>query len=207
LGEAAAMYTSNVSPKNPTKEKSAMTVEVPESLWDQIVARFNLGSGQNPDPTPEPEPVDVTADPAFIELKAERDKFEAEAKEAQDKEQAEKLAAEIRTEFEDKDFGTAFIELGQAEESAQQLSTMTPEQRDWVMRNFKALSKQIEEAALGEKGDDGINTNTEEHAFDAEIKSIMEDKGIAYHEAFTVAQQLKPDLFTAYVEQRNKDGK
>ena len=90
----------------------------------------------------------------------------------------------------------AYVELGKADEAAQMLQGMTDEQRAWVLGNFKALSKQIDESAL--VGERGTSTHSElegEEAINAAVKAEMEASKVGYVQAFEAIRARNPELF------------
>ena len=190
LGEAAALYQVTIE-----KGEKLMsdTVQVPIKVWDKFMTLF-----PNPEKieeeAPEVQAVDVEK---FEAMESERDDFKAkfEAMEAE-KELQEKMSA-ILEEFETEDYGTAYIELGKAEDSANILSGMTDEQREWVMTNFKALSKQIDESALiKEKGTSGagIDEGDAPGQLNAVVKARATEDKISYSAALALVRAEQPEL-------------
>lgn len=203
LGEDAALY--QIQPK-----ESVMTDQytVPKSLWDRFEAWLDgLTKGEvletaprQPDPEPDPTP-DPAQSEAFQAAVAERDQFKAELEKLQaEREAAEKLAA-IRAEFDTEEFGMSYIELGKSDEAARMLAGMTDEQRTWVLQNFKALSKQIDESALtGERGTAGAGVDAGDspvEKLNAAILARTTEKEISYGQAAQEIQTEQPDLVKA----------
>lgn len=207
LGEAAALYTTEPQiMKEPTM--SAEMVQVPTSLWEQLTAKL-LGrkldepAGEPPKTDPKAEVIEVEK---FNALKKERDEFEAKVKaiEAETARKAEvaKLVAELQKKDEKGKelFGMSYVELGKAEEAATMLASMTPEQREWCMRNFKAYAAQIDYSkVLGEKGKEGGQPVDPVTAMDAAIKAEMKaDPKLNYASAMDVVRAKSPELVEKY---------
>lgn len=169
------------------------TVEVPISLWDKMTAMFTP-----PEKVEVVEPLDpVVKVEDFEAMESERDDYKAkiDAMEA-DKEKAEKLSA-IAAEFDTEEYGTAYIELGNAEESAEVLAGMSDEQRDWVMTNFKALSKQVDDSALlKEKGTTGAGIDEDDGVgqLNAVVQARAKEDKISYNEAVKLVSAEQPEL-------------
>lgn len=196
LGEAAALY-------QVTKEKGENnmgdTVEVPIKFWDKFMAGLFVSPPEKPEVKESKDPVVKVED--FEALESERDDYKAkfDAMEA-DKAKAEKLSA-IAAEFDTEEYGTAYIELGNAEESADVLAGMSDEQRDWVMTNFKALSKQINDSALikelGTIGE-GIDEDDSAGQLNAVVEARAKEDKISYGAALDLVSAEQPELVEAY---------
>lgn len=197
LGQAAALYETvpqTTEGANIMSDASEM-VSVPRSWIERLFGRTD------PDPAPDPiKPPAPTEPDKLTAIQAERDDFKAkyEALEA-DKVKAEQLDA-IRAEFTTEEFGTAYIELGKVEQSAEMLSRMDDEMRAWCMQTFKALSAQIDESALtGAPGSSGNGDPGDPvQAFDAAVKLAVTEKSISYPEAVALVSREQPELLTAY---------
>ena len=139
------------------------------------------------------EPEDYSALKTQVEtLEAEKaERLEADAK-------AERLTA-IRSEFDTEEYGTAYIELGKAEESVEMLSKMDEDVRLWVMTNFRALSKQIAEGKLTEElGVKGSGDTSGESLNDKVTKYMAAHDGLNYAQAVQAMAAETPELFKAY---------
>lgn len=191
LGEAAALYE-----YQPTKEgENTMTevVQVPNKLFDKFMSLLTPDVPEEPKEKDEPV-VEVEEHEA---LKSERDDYKAKVDSMEaDKELEEKMSA-IEAEFDTEEYGTAFIELGKAEDSAKVLASMDDEQRSWVMTNFKAFSKQIDEGALIKEvgtGGEGIDEDNPLGQLNAIVFAKSKEKDITYLEALELVTAEQPDL-------------
>ena len=81
---------------------------------------------------------------------------------------------------------------------------MTPEQREWCMRNFKAYAAQIDEsklsAELGSSGG-GASDNPVE-AFDAAIRAKSAELKTDYMTALRLVATELPELYKMYKEKK-----
>ena len=198
LGESAALY--EVTPMGGIKMTDQLEmVSVPKPFWEVFLAKFSREDKPEPVTEPETEPaVDIDAYEAALlkaekadEYKAQLDRMEADA------EKAVQFAA-IKSEFDTDKYGTMFIELGKADEAVEMLQKMDDEVRGWVMQNFKAMSKQIDESALmAEKGTSGGGLPEDpREALDIAIKAKMEEEKVDYNAAFRMIREESPELVT-----------
>jgi Mu-like prophage I protein len=195
LGEATAFYTAT------TKEIDMQeNISVPKSFLETLLG-FLQPKREEP-PTPEPtKPTPVTETAEFKAAVKEREDYKVQLEtlklEAATKETKAKLVAQLQKK---EDYGMAYVELGAAEEAAGQLASMTDIQREWVMRNFKALTAQVDESKLtGEEGSErgapiGENPRAE---FNAHVEKIAKEKVIPYADALNIAKTTHADLFKA----------
>ena len=191
LGEAAALYEYQL-----TKEKGENTmsevVQVPTKVWDKFMSLITPEKVEGN----EPETPEVKVE-EFEALESERDDYKAKVDAMEtDKELQEKMSA-IEAEFDTEEYGTAYIELGKAEESAKVMASMDDEQRSWVMTNFKALSKQINEGALIKElgsGGEGIDEDNPLEQLNAIVFAKSKEKDITYLEALDLVREEQPDL-------------
>ena len=204
LGEAAALYK--------ITEVESMTVEnvtVPKSLWEKVESWFVIREPVKEPPAPEPktEPEPEKPD-QFDAVIAERDNFKAQLEQLKAEQvKAEQLSA-ITSELQDKEkFGAVYVELKSAEEAAGVLSGMTPEQREWVMRNFKAFIAQIKESNLtepvGSEGANDLDANPAE-AFLARVNAYAAEKKVDFIASIQQVAVIEPELYQAYLETRPK---
>ena len=191
LGERAALFQSEPMEVHMTVPQK-LELEVPQSFWDKLTANF---SPKPEGEAPEPE--------KYAAVEKERDGYKAEVEQMKaDTANAENMAA-IQAEFNTEEFGFSFIELGKAKESAEMLARMEEDVRDWVLTNFKALSKQIDESGLtGEIGDSGADGGADPaEAFNAAVMAIQaEDPKLTYNTAMDLAKVKHAALFKAYTE-------
>ncbi len=194
LGEAAALY--QIVKQEKGENQMGDTVQVDRSLWEKLTA--NLFAEKPADPVPAPEaPEEVVETEEYKALAVERDDYKAKF----DTMEAEKVKSEklsvIAKEFDTEEYGTAYIELGKADESAEMLSKMDDEVRAWVLTNFKALSKQIKESALTEElgtAGEGIDEDDSVGQLNAVILARAKKDKVSYNEAMQFVIEEQPDL-------------
>lgn len=198
LGEAAALY----SVQEMEAETMDNMVQVPTPIWDRFLAWMDR---RPPEDKPEPEktPVSEDADKYTAALaQAEQYKVELEALKAQQAQAGQR--ASLVAQLQDKErFGSMYLELRAAEEAASVMSGMTEEQRNWCMKNFGALAKQVDTSALfGEKGSagDGLPENPVQ-ALDTAVRSKM-DAQTDYVAALRKVQAETPALIEAAYPKR-----
>lgn len=175
LGESAALYETVIQEKNTMADE---TITLPKNLWEQYIAPLFA--------KPEPQRVEIVPED-YEATKKERDELKAkiEAQEAEVKRAArrEKYEAEL-TE--------AKAEVGLAE----LLADLPEDKAGEIMRQFKALSAQIDESKLTEKGTEGTNTIEDpKAAFNAAVLALANEKKILYTAAFEEAKVTHADLF------------
>lgn len=184
LGEAAALYS--ISPIQEVKSMSE-TVEVPTSLWNKVEAFFSrLLEREEKLPEAEPEVEPATEPDQFEVVIAERDEYKSKL-EALESERAkaarvEQFAAQL-----------ADVKI----DGAEMLASMTDEQADWVLQQFKALSAQVDETKItGEIGGDGDPLPEQPRLkLDAMAKARAAEKQIDYVSAVRELALEQPDLF------------
>ena len=187
LGEAAALY--RMEPVEDNHEELNMTEEmVSVPILEKVVAIFR----PEKDEEQELEPVLPENYEAEQEELTDLRTYKAEQLEADAK--AESLSV-VKKEFETEEFGTAFIELGKSDEAAEVLASMSDEQRSWVLTNFKALSKQIDESALTTESGNSGDSEAGSDVVDAAIKAYMAEHKVGYVDAFNAIQVAQPEIF------------
>ena len=184
LGEATALYSIE-----PTTEEIPMdNVTFPKEIWDKFIAPIFAR---------EPEKVEVVREPEdYTATKAERDELKAKIAE---QEQATARLARVEK------FTTEIAETKADPELADLLADLPDEKADAIMRQFKALSAQIDEGAIeGEKGTDapGATSDDPQAAFNAAVLALAQEKGIFYHVAFEQVKREQPDLFKAFAAKK-----
>ena len=120
--------------------------------------------------------------------------------------QKEVLSA-IEGEFDTDEFGAAYQELAKAEGAVEILAGMEEKERDWVLTQFKAFSKQIDESALLKvKGTDleGIDEDDPVAQLNAVITLRSVADKITYAAALELVRAEQPDLVTAAYGKENK---
>jgi hypothetical protein len=203
LGEGAALYSIEpLMAKEEVKEMTEEVIEVKKSLWDQFKALFIKHEDKGGDPILEaPAETPVNQEPEKMEaLQAEKEKLEAEAKQANDK--AEEMQAEVekmKAETMRKERVDSFavqLKETKAEQNAEMLASMTDDQAAWVITQLRALSVQVQanDQLTKEIGTPAeIETNPATR-LDNEIRAVMAEKKIGYPEAFETVRKTKPEL-------------
>lgn len=197
LGEAAALYSVTPFDKENTMSES---VQIPTSLWEKFLAKLFPAPADEPTPPDPQPPVEAPKADEFAAVAAERDQYKAEIERAKAETAKAELLASIKAEFAQEEFGATYIELGKAEEAHEMMMGMTPEQREWCMRNFKAMSKQIatNDALTREIGSDKPTDNSDPRTvLDNAIKARVAEKGVDYLTAYTQLKAEQPELFKA----------
>lgn len=190
LGNDAALYTYEQLEDNSMTELTEV-VEQNTTVMKKILSIFEK---PEPEPAPQPETEDYSA------IEKERDDYAAELKTLKaDKEKAELMTA-IKGEFEKEEFGTAYIELGKTEKAAEMLAEMSDEQRAWVIQEFGALSKQIDESKLtGELGEDDPVPLAGTDAFSTAVTEHQKENKVEYMAAVQAVAKEKPELYASYL--------
>ena len=161
-------------------------VTVPASLWDQFTAFIQ--SRLTP---PEPEKVEVVKEVIPDEYKAavvERDELKAKIAEQENaaarKARVEKFDADLKATKAD----PALADL---------LADLSDEKAEAIMKQFRALSAQVDETELtGEVGAEGSgNVDDPKAAFNAAVLAMSAEKHINYNAAFEEVKHAQPDLF------------
>jgi phage I-like protein len=179
LGEAAKLYS--VETITGDKPMSEENVSVPAKLWDAFTA-FLLKKNEPVEIVKEVIPEDYTA------TKQERDEFKSKL-EAQERDANHKVLVEkYETELKDTKVDPSLAEL---------LADLPEEKAGLVMRQFKALSEQINDTSLiEEKGKDASGVTGDPKAeFNTVVLTIAKEKGIPYTAAFEVVKVSHADLF------------
>jgi len=211
LGEKAALY--QIEPINQKGEyqMSDELVQVPKTFLDKLTSIFierNVEAKETDTKEADINEAQVVTIDEFQSLKSERDDFEAQLNEMKAEiERQEKLSA-ILEEFETEEYGMSYIELGKSDEAAEMLARMDDEVRAWVLSNFKALSKQVEESSLiKEHGSSAGGTDESDPLMllNSVIKEKQAAESLSYIDALEVIKKEQPDLVAAaYSEKENK---
>lgn len=179
LGEAAAMYS--VEPIENKEQTMEGTVNVPAGLWDKFTAF--LDARLNP---PQPEKIEVIPDD-YEATRQERDEYKTKLEAI---EQAKARAARIEkfeSELKDTKADPTMAEL---------LADVPQDTADAIMKQFRALSEQINEPALtGEQGSEGTGVEDPKAAFNALVVKKSAEGRISYNAAFELVKGENPDLF------------
>lgn len=207
LGKAAALYTASTLPVE--KEDNDMSIEnvsVPKSLLDNLLSKFIPAPGGEPQKPTEPD--NYAAQVETLKAQAAANQQRADELSAQlaaiETENAHKatvstLAAELQNKEK---FGATYVELSVATAAAEVLAGMTDEQRTWVMRNFAAMTAQINETLIATEhgsGADGDPNAGAPEAFNAVVTALAAERKIDYVTAFEAVRVEKPELFAQYV--------
>ena len=186
-------------------------VQVPKTFLDKLTSIFierNVEAKETDTKEADINEAQVVTIDEFQSLKSERDDFEAQLNEMKAEiERQEKLSA-ILEEFETEEYGMSYIELGKSDEAAEMLARMDDEVRAWVLSNFKALSKQVEESSLiKEHGSSAGGTDESDPLMllNSVIKEKQAAESLSYIDALEVIKKEQPDLVAAaYSEKENK---
>jgi len=201
LGEAAALFRyETYRDKETTMED---TISVPKTLWAKFEALLK------PQPVESEKLEKVVPAETFDAMVVERDALKAKIEQAEAAQKKQVEVTQLIAELQKKDgekatYGFAMLELKSAEEAAGILAGMTPEQREWCMRNFKAYAAQVDEsklsAKLGSSGG-GASDNPVE-AFDAAIRAKSAELKTDYMTALRLVATELPELYEMYKEKK-----
>ena len=189
LGEQTAFYAAEVTQEGDqpmTEDKN--TVEVPRSWFEAVVDWFK---GQPI--KAEPEPLDaapgIDAD-EFAAVKAERDELAAKI-------EAQQAEAEHKARVDE--FGAALKETKADPELAEVMAGLDATVAERIMQQFKALSAQVNEAALlDEKGTAGDGAAVDPMgALQARISEVIEERELNYAAAVKAVAAEHPELYEA----------
>jgi len=166
------------------------TIQVPKNFFDKFLEKFNTQPEPQPEPTP--EPVVVTETDEYKAVAVERDeykaKWEAHEKELERAALIEKFEGELKETKADP-------------ELAELLANMPEETAEAVLKQFKALSAQIETPALEEElGSNGEAIEDPAAAFNAAVLAIQAENKVAYNTALEMAKVNHKELFAAYMK-------
>ena len=197
LGEATAFYSSEIT-KTKELDMSEETVQVPKGLWDSLLNLFKPKQDEAPVEPPTPEGVKPEE---FKAVTTERDDYKAQLETMKAEQIARQLRSDLSVQLQNKEkFGMVYVELKAADEAAMMMSGMTPEQREWCMRNFSAFIAQIDESKLtGEQGKEHAEPIGEDPK--AELNAIVTkystDNKVDYNSALEKVKITHADLFKA----------
>jgi hypothetical protein len=195
LGESTAFYTSKEI------EMAENTVAVDKGLLEKLLDLLKPATPEPSAPVTEPPAPVITEAAEFKAVASERDDYKTQLEtlkaEAATKEARVALSAQLQKK---EDFGVVFAEATAADEAAGVLARLPESDREWVMRNFKALIAQIDESNLT------TETGTEKGAplgddpkaeYNAQVLKTADEKKIGYVEAFELCKTTHADLFKA----------
>ena len=183
LGEAAALYTADITQGD--KNMSGETVTVPVSWLDRLFGRVP----EEPEP---PAPVATVDADKLTAVESERDDLAAKIarmeSEAAQAERVQRFAAELAETSLADDDGLPALLAGLSDETAGEL-----------MRRFKSLAEQARVSALtanvGHEGQAPSGDPVME--LDAAIKSVMAAEKMDYVQAMARVRATQPDLIAA----------
>lgn len=180
LGEAAAMYS--VEEITQENNMNGENFTVPLSFFDKYIAPLLSKPAEVKEVVKVVEPEDYSTTKA--ELEQYKAQVEQQKAEALKKERVEKFDAELKETKADPTL-------------AELLAEMPEEKAALVMKQFVALSNQINESALTqEKGSTAEGATGDPQAqFNAVVLAIATDKNINYVAAFEQAKVTHADLF------------
>lgn len=178
LGEKARLYSIETTGDETMEEN----IQVPKSLWDKFVAPLF-------ERTPETQVVEKLPED-YEATKQQRDEFASKLAQIE----AEKTRATRVEKF------TAELKATKVNfELSELLADLPEEKANAILKEFKALSAQIDESKLTEeKGKDAPQTEVEPKlAFNSQVIALANEKKINYNAAFEQVKAEKPDLFKA----------
>ena len=156
-------------------------ITMPKSLWDKFVAP--LFEHKSEIQVVEKLPED------YETAKKERDEYASKLAQIE----AEKNRA-ARVEK----FSAALKETKVNFELSELLADLPDEKAEAIMKEFKALSAQIDESKLTqEQGTEGEAETDPKAAFNAAVLAMSAEKKINYNAAFEQMKAAQPDLFKA----------
>lgn len=201
LGESTAFYTAD------TKEEFNMqeNISVPKSFLETLLGYLQPKKEETPSPPAPPvTPVEETEQFKAAVIERETYKAQLETIKADNamKEQRQALTAQLQKR---ENYGMVYTELSAADEAATVLATMSDQNREWVMRNFKAFIAQIDESKLtGEVGSSTSSVSDEDpkSRYNALVLKIAQEKSINYVDAFELGKTVHADAFNAAFAKR-----
>jgi hypothetical protein len=202
LGEQAALFTVETEGANPMTDQ---VVSVPADLWSKLMAFLPWNKPEEDPIKPEETEVYKAEAQKRAQVEAERDalKVQVDTFEAETKRKGEITALVAELQNKEK-FGMVYVELKGAEEAATMMSSMSPEQREWCMRNFSALALQAS-AITQEVGVTGGAEGSERQQFEALVEARSKEKGIDYLAAYQMVKAENVDLFNAAFTRKPKE--
>ena len=198
LGEDAALYQAEGLDDTHRQKETNMseTVEVPKTFWDSVVTFFQAPEKDTEEVQPEKDAPEVDIE-KFEAIKSERDEYQAKLDEMEAQAEREQLMSDIRGEFDTDEYGAAFQEMPESDETIEMLVGMDEEQREWVLTQFRAMSKQIDESALtGEEGTsgEGVDADNPREKLNAVVEAKAKEESISYNEALSIVSNEQPEL-------------
>ena len=191
LGEAAALYTADIT--DGEMDMTTETVTVPVSWLDRLFGR-NQDAPTPPAPQGEPPQALTAAVDAdrFAAIQAERDDLAARVARMEAEQQRAARVERFETEL-------AETPLAEDAELPALLAGLPEETAADLLRRFKALAEQARVAALtADVGHEGqATTGDPVMALDAAVRSIMAKDGVDYNRALQRVTAEQPDLLKA----------
>ena len=175
LGEKTAFYSFEQIGDTTMEENITM----PKNIWDKFVAPLF-------ERTPEIKEV-VKLPEDYEAAKRERDEYKTKILEI---EQTKERTARVEK------FTVALKETKVDFELSELLADLPEEKADAILKEFKALSAQIDESKLtGEKGADTAIETDPKAAFNAAVLALSAENKINYNASFEEVKATQADLF------------
>jgi hypothetical protein len=181
LGEAASLYSVEVIESNKEQTNMNENITVPTSLWDKFIAPLLHKEPEVKEVVRVVEPEDYSA------TKAELETFKA---------QVELQKAETEKKARVEKFETELKETKAPANLAEILAGLTDEQAGALMKEFRALSEQINVTEIAkEVGTPADAIDDPKAAFNAAVLAVVKEKGINYNAAFEHVKNSQPEMF------------
>ena len=189
LGENAAMYSVEVKTN---KEIDMQENMIPESVWDKFTAFLDAKLKGL-----QPEKVEVAPDD-YEATKIERDEFKTKLETIELEAQHAAKVSKFETELQETNADPSMAAL---------LAGVPAEAAEEIMKQFRALSAQIDETKLTEEQgvEGGGEIQDPKAAFNALVIKYGAEKGLPYNKAFEVVKVDNADLFVqAFAKNKEK---
>jgi hypothetical protein len=197
LGEATAFYSTNTIKENDMQEN----ISVPKSFLETLLGYLQPKKQEAPEQPESPEPVKVEETEQFKAAIKEREDYKAQLDAIKAESEAKELKSAIVSQLQKReDFGAVYESLDAATDAAAHFAALPADEREYFMRQIKALTAQIDESKLtGEQGKENAPAigGDPKAEFGAQVEAIMKEKKVNYVDAFNVAKTVHADLFTA----------
>lgn len=188
LGEAAALFSTEVKPMGQTLDEQVSIIERLSGIFSKVEPTVEKPAT----PVQPTEPVE-TYEAEYMEAKKELDQLKADMASMQATTARQQRVALFAAEFEE-------TVLAADEEVHDVLADLTDEQAAVLVRKLKALAEQADAADL----DQDVGGNSEDYAgnatdaLSAAIAKVMSDQKVSYADAFMTVQREQPQLFNAW---------
>lgn len=187
LGEAAALYSVEPIIENKENTMAEETISLPKALWEEYIAPLFKRT----------ELTAITAEAVTTVEGIEPDKFAAVEKERDEyKTKLEAIEAAKERAGRVEKFSTELKETKADPTMAELLADVPQETAEAILKQFRALSAQINETALtGEQGSEGAGVEDPKAAFNALVVKKSAENTISYNAAFELVKGESPELF------------